>query len=118
MPKFIIRPGANIIGRLKAAGYSTYRLQRENIIGQSTLTKYRRGGLPSWNELAKLVTLLHVSPVDLIAYQTDDGRIFDLTGQRLDNPAPPPFTVQHGHPGDDGYDPDDPGEYPDIDDDY
>ena len=30
----------------------------------------------------------------------------------------PPFTIQHGHPGDAGYDPDDPGEYPDIDDDY
>jgi hypothetical protein len=27
-------------------------------------------------------------------------------------------TIQHGHPGDDGYDPDDPGEYPDIDYDY
>lgn len=26
--------------------------------------------------------------------------------------------IQHGHPGDAGYDPDDPGEYPDIDSDY
>lgn len=195
MPKFIIRPGADIIGRLKSAGYSTYRLQRESIIGQSTLTKYRRGGLPSWNELAKLVSLLHVSPVDLIAFQADDGTVttFDsvppVTLATLPEPVPapvpepepmpdtvtddavtvtlsplqlrnmdgaiscnyapdrvqyvqraidaqiqrdietekakrraarsnPPFTVQHGHPGDDGYDPDDPGEYPDIDDDY
>ena len=88
MPKFIIRPGVDIVGSLKSAGYSTYRLQHEKLIGQSTLTKFRRGGLPSWGELAKLCSLLHVSPVALIAYQTDGGTIFDLNGQRLTQPQP------------------------------
>jgi hypothetical protein len=122
---FVIRPGVDIPAMLKAAGYSTYKIAKSTkangatpLFGSAAMTKFRKGGLPSWGELAKLVSLLHVSPVDLIAYQTDDGRVFDLTGRRLDTPAPPPFTVQHGHPGDDGYDPDDPGEYPDTDDDY
>ena len=125
MSNFILRPGVDVVKMLKAAGYSTYTIAKakertgDYILGQSTLTKLRRGGLPSWGELAKLVSLLKVSPCDLIAYQTDDGRVYDLTGkQRLDSPPPPPFTVQHGHPGDAAYDPDDPGEYPDIDDDY
>lgn len=125
MSQFILRPGVDVVKMLKAAGYSTYTIAKakertgDYILGQSTLTKLRRGGLPSWGELSKLVSLLKVSPCDLIAYQTDDGRVYDLTGkQRLDSPPPPPFTVQHGHPGDAGYDPNDPGEYPDIDDDY
>lgn len=118
MPNFIVRPGIDIPAMLKEKGYSSYRIAREKTFCSGAMQKFRDNKLPSWNELAKLVSLLHVSPVDLIAYQTDDGRVFDLTGRRLDTPAPPPFTVQHGHPGDAGYDPDDPGEYPDIDNDY
>lgn len=115
---FVLRPGVDVVDMLRTAGYSSYRIAKEGIFGSATMQKFRKRGRPSWEELDKLVKLLHVSPVDLIAYQTDDGRVFDLTGRRLDTPAPPPFTVQHGHPGDAGYDPDDPGEYPDIDDDY
>jgi hypothetical protein len=122
--KFILRPGVDIVKMLKAAGYSTYTIDKakertgDYILGQSTLTKLRRGGLSSWGELAKLVSLLKVSPCDLIAYQTDDGRVYDLTGkQRLDS-LPPPFTIQPAHPGDEGYDPDDPGDQMPCDDDY
>ena len=98
MPKFIIRPGVDLVDTLKDAGYSTYRIQRESIFGQSILTKFRRGGLPSWNELAKLCGLLHVSPVALIAFQTDSGAVFDLNGQRIDRPAPtPPASVTDGY---------------------
>lgn len=89
MSKFILRPGVDVVKMLKAAGYSTYTIAKakertgDYILGQSTLTKLRRGGLPSWGELAKLVHLLKVSPADLIAYQTDDGQVFDLTGEPL-----------------------------------
>ena len=107
MPKFIIKPGVDIVGSLKSAGYSTYRLQHEKLIGQSTLTKFRRGGLPSWAELAKLCSLLHVSPVALIAYQTDGGTIFDLNGNRLDTAPQPPApssAYDDGWNGPDDYD--------------
>lgn len=110
MSKFIIRPGVNILSMLKDKGYSTYVIAKakertgEYILGQSTLTKLRKGGLPSWAELAKLVSLLHVSPVDLIAYQTDKGTVYDLTGQRIPTaPAPNPDSVIIGYnPGYDG----------------
>lgn len=116
MSNFIVRPGVDIPAMLKGKGYSSYRIAREKTFCSGAMQKFRDGKLPSWGELAKLVSLLKVSPCDLIAYQTDDGRVYDLTGkQRLDSPPPPPFTVQHGHPGDTGYDPDDPSEYPDDD---
>lgn len=121
--QFIVRPGVDLVEMLKAAGYSTYRIAKATkdnggaLFGSAAMTKFRRGGLPSWGELAKLVHLLKVSPVDLIAYQTDDGRVFDLTGKLLQRPEPV-VTIQHGHPGDAGYDPDDPGEYPHTDEDY
>lgn len=123
MSKFVLRPDINIVSMLKEAGYSTYDIAKakqrtgEYILGQSTLTKLRHGGLPSWAEFARLVDLLHVSPSAIVAWQRDDGTTFDLTGKVLHRPEPV-CTVQHGHPGDAGYDPDDPGEYPDTDTDY
>ena len=197
MSKFIVRPDVDVVAMLKAAGYSTYVIRKSKALGESTVQKFRGDDkqLPSWAELAKLCDLLHASPVDLIAFQADDGTVttFDsvppVTLATLPEPVPapvpepepmpdtvtddavtvtlspsqlrnmdgaiscnyapdrvqyvqraidaqiqrdietekakrraarsnPPFTVQHGHPGDAGYDPDDPGEYPDIDDDY
>lgn len=129
MSKFVIRPGVDVIAMLKDKGYSTYVIRRDKVLGESTVQKFRGDDkqLPSWAELAKLVHLLHVSPVDLIAYQSDDGTLLDLNGKRISVPAAPaepssspePKTyIQHGHPGDDGYDPDDPGDQMPCDDDY
>lgn len=110
MSKFVIRPGVDIPAMLKAKGYSTYKIARATkangeipLFGSAAMTKFRRGGLPSWGELAKLVSLLHVSPVDLIAYQTDKGTVYDLTGQRIPTaPAPNPDSVIIGYNS--GYD--------------
>lgn len=116
MSKFVIRPGVDIPAMLKAKGYSSYRIASEKLFCSGAMQKFRDNKLPSWNELAKLITLLRVSPVDLIAIQTDKGAIYDLTGKiRLDAPTPEPehqVTIQHGHPGDVGRydDPDHPEE--------
>ena len=116
MSKFVIRPGVDIPAMLKAKGYSSYKIANEKLFCSGAMQKFRDKKLPSWNELAKLVTMLRVTPVDLIAFQTDKGAIYDLTGKiRLDAPAPEPehqATIQHGHPGDVGQydDPDHPEE--------
>lgn len=124
MSKFVIRPGVDIIAMLKDKGYSTYVIRRDKLIGESTMQKFRGDDkqLPSWAELAKLVSLLRVSPVDLIAYQTDTGAIYDLTGKiRLDTPAPAPAPnpspqtyIQHGHLGDNTQFDDDNDDIPDF----
>ena len=115
MSNFIVRPGVDIPAMLKGKGYSSYRIAREKTFCSGAMQKFRDGKLPSWGELAKLVHLLKVSPCDLIAYQADDGTILDLTGQVIQRPGPA-FTVHHGHPGLDGYGPDDPSEFPEADD--
>ena len=106
MSQFILRPGVDVVKMLKAAGYSTYTIAKakertgDYILGQSTLTKLRRGGLPSWGELAKLCDLLHASPVNLIAFQADDGTVttFDSAPSgplaTLPEPVPTPVPEQ------------------------
>lgn len=118
MLKFIIKPGVNLVDMLKSKGFSTYYMGKhpKETFGSAALTKFRKGDtLPSWGELAKLCSLLHTSPVSLLAIQMDDGAIYDLTGKiRLDAPTPSDHepSVQHGHPGDVGQydDPDHPEE--------
>lgn len=101
MSKFILRPGINLTSMLKAKGYSSYRIAHEKLFCSGAMQKFRDGKLPSWGELAKLVSLLRVSPVNLIAYQNDDGVIIDLTGHRIEAPAPQHPTIGHHPPMDD-----------------
>ena len=66
------RPGVDVVELLKRAGYTTYRLRKEHILGERALTKFRRGNLPSWNELDTVCTLLHVQPADLLEHCGDE----------------------------------------------
>ena len=61
----------DIMDMLKAAGYTSYRIAKENIFGSATVTKFRRHGLPSWNELDKLCRLCKCWPWDIIEYIDD-----------------------------------------------
>ena len=72
-----MRQDVDVIAMLRNAGYSTYRIAHEHLIGQSTLTKLRRRGLPSWNELNIICTLCRCCPWDIIEYIPDEsqGRI-------------------------------------------
>lgn len=65
----------DVLQWLKAAGYNTGRLRREKLLGQSTLTKLRRGELLSWGETGKVCELLHVQPGDLFQFipETAEG---------------------------------------------
>ena len=57
---------------LKEKGYSTYKIRKENVIGQGTLTALRKGtgGLDS-KTLARLCKLLECQPGDLMEYTED-----------------------------------------------
>ncbi len=46
-----IRYKTDPLEALRAAGYTSYRLRREKLLGESTLQKFRTGQLPSWHEL-------------------------------------------------------------------
>ncbi len=69
---YLIKQSIDVIGALKDAGFSSYRLRHERILGESCLTKLRAGGLPSWNELNTICSILSVQPGTLIEYVPDD----------------------------------------------
>lgn len=59
---------------LKEKGYSTYRIRKEKLIGQGTLTALRNGsgGLDA-RTIDRLCALLDCQPGDIMEYVPDDG---------------------------------------------
>ena len=68
-----IRYKIDIIAQLKEAGYTTYRLRKEKLIGEATLTKIRNMDLVSWENINMICRLLHCQPGDLLEYVPDDS---------------------------------------------
>lgn len=63
----------NVIAALKSAGYSTYRIRKENIMSQSTLQKFRNGEIVNADNMALICRLLGYQPGDILEYvETDD----------------------------------------------
>ncbi len=62
----------NILSELKAAGYSTYRLRKEKLLGEATMQKIRRSELVSWENIATICRLLQCQPGDIIEYVEDN----------------------------------------------
>ena len=63
-----IRYRFDVLEALKAAGYTTYRIRKENILGQSTLQQLRMGELVSWANIEKLCRLLNCQPGDILEH--------------------------------------------------
>lgn len=63
-----LRYKIDVVTALKDAGYTTYRLRNEKIIGEATLTKIRRGELISWNNMDIICGLLNCQPGDLVEF--------------------------------------------------
>lgn len=73
-----IRYKIDVLSALSAAGFTSYKLRKEKIMGESTRTKIRAGGLPSWHELNTICKLLKVQPGDIIEYVEDQPDAEDL----------------------------------------
>lgn len=56
----------DILAALKEAGYSTYRIRNEKLIGERALQQIRQGELVSWAVMEKLCELLNCEPGDLV----------------------------------------------------
>lgn len=56
----------DILDALKKAGYSTYRLRKDKIFGELTIQKFRKNGLPSWNELDIICRLTNLRFTDVV----------------------------------------------------
>lgn len=59
----------DVLGALKDAGYTTYRLRNEKIFGQAIIQKFRTGNTDlTIQVIARLCGLLHCQPADILEY--------------------------------------------------
>lgn len=63
----------DILAALKEAGYTTYRLRREKIFGESTIQRFRSGGTIDTVVIDKLCALLSCQPGDIIQYKEEEN---------------------------------------------
>ena len=63
----------HIMERLSAAGYSAYRIQRENLIAGSTLNRLRKNLPVSTETIDTVCRLCHCQPGDLLSWVPDPG---------------------------------------------
>jgi len=62
----------DVILALKEAGYSTYRLRKEKLLGEATIQKFRQNQLVSWENISTVCKLLDCQPGDLMEYVKDE----------------------------------------------
>lgn len=61
----------NILEKLKAAGYTTYRLRKEKLIPESTLTKLRNGQPVTTEALNTICNLTKLKIEQIIEHRPD-----------------------------------------------
>lgn len=62
----------DILGMLKEAGYSTYRIKKEGLLSQATLTKIRANDPISIKSIDAICGLLDCQPGDILEYVSKD----------------------------------------------
>lgn len=67
-----IRLKTDILAALKEAGYTTYKLRQEKLLGERAIQKLRTGDMPSWHELNTICRLLNKQVGDLVEYVHDE----------------------------------------------
>ena len=61
----------DILGKLSAAGWSTYRLQQKKLISNGTIIQIRAGRPVTTSTLDVICSLLKCQPGDLIRWEPD-----------------------------------------------
>ena len=64
----MLRYKIDILEELKNKGYSTYKLRKDKIIGESQIQKIRTGELASKEKLNTICRLLTCQPGDILEY--------------------------------------------------
>ena len=61
----------DVLEALKNAGYTTYKLRKEKILGEATVQSLRKDAPISWDGISTLCRLLDCQPADLLEYIPD-----------------------------------------------
>lgn len=67
-----IRYKLDVIAALKDAGYTSYKIRKEQLINQTALQKIREGKMIAWEQLNAICNLLNCQPGDLIEHVPDE----------------------------------------------
>lgn len=68
-----IRYKFDVMAALKEKGYSSYKLRKDKLLGEATMTEIRKGQIVSLENLTRLCKLLDCQPGDLLEYVPDAG---------------------------------------------
>lgn len=63
----------DVLTALKEAGYSSYRIRKEKLMGEATLQKIRSNTPVSWENIAIICKLLNCQPGDILKYVQDEN---------------------------------------------
>ena len=63
----------DVLAKLKAAGYSTYRIRKDRLLGEATVQRLRDGEPVSWENIATICRLLNCQPGDILEYVDGNG---------------------------------------------
>ena len=61
----------DLLAALKAAGYSSYRLRKEKLLGEATIQRIRQGEPVSWENVSTICKLMACQPGDFLEYVPD-----------------------------------------------
>ena len=61
----------DLLAALKAAGYSSYRLRKEKLLGEATIQRIRQGESVSWENISTICKLMDCQPGDILEYVPD-----------------------------------------------
>ena len=61
----------DVLAKLKEAGYSTYRIRKDKLLGEATVQLLRDGEPVSWANIATICDLLNCQPGDIMEYVKD-----------------------------------------------
>lgn len=61
----------DIMQALKKKGYTSYKLRKEKLFGESTIQKFRNQGNLNFNDLNKLCDILECDISDIIEYKKE-----------------------------------------------
>ena len=63
----------NMMDKLKESGYTSTRLRKEKLLGESYMSQLRRGDMVSWAALDTICSLLNCQLGDIIEHTQDAG---------------------------------------------
>ena len=61
----------DVLEALKEAGYSTYKMRKEKLLGESVLQQLREGVPVSWTNIGRICCLLGCQPGDILMYEAE-----------------------------------------------